>query len=216
MSASASGITSTIAGSSKHTHVVRNDDKFTPIQKQIISALSISPGLLQPDKGDIRMSYAKYTAIREAINKLHTMKLAGTWTEKVPTLQDISGIFLSKSAYFENHHRIFPSVHYYAPMKKWLSNADDAPEDVEVWGNFRRTFANLEKILKNNGAPAKNFVKRGDKKLNKGKKKATSSEEEEEVVGKGKSKAKEKSKKKGKKSGGSQKKASSNQNEDSD
>ena len=90
MSASASGIASTIAGSSKHTHVVCNDDKFIPIQKQIISTLSISPGLLQPDR-DIHMAYAKYTAIHEAINKLHTMKLASTWTTKVPLFKTFLG-----------------------------------------------------------------------------------------------------------------------------
>jgi hypothetical protein len=50
----------------------------------------------------------------------------------LPTLQEVSGIFVSKSAFFSNHKRVFPNVPLYPAMEKWLLNEDDAPEDVTV------------------------------------------------------------------------------------
>jgi len=193
MSAATSALGSTMAGSSKQAHSTVTDsgnDELSSTQNLIINALGITRSLAQHERGDIRMAYAKYMTIKDAVKQLNQMKKAGTWTAKLPTLQEISGIFVSKSAFFSNHNRVFPNVPLYPAMEKWLLNEEDVPEDVKVWGNAKHTFGNLDKILKSHGAPSAS-VKKGGKK----KKKGTSSGSEEEVVkGKGKGKAKEKGK----------------------
>jgi len=193
MSVSASAMGSTIAGSSKHTHLTAThsgNDELSSIQSLIVNALGITFTL--HERGDIRIAYAKYLAICRAVKQVNDMKIAGTWTEKPPTLQEISGIFVSKSAYFNNHNKIFPNVSLFPAMEKWLLNGEDAPEDSVVWGNAKHTFTNLEKILQSHGAPAS---KKGG---NKGKKTQNSASEESEDIGKGKSKEKPKEKEKAK------------------
>ena len=191
MSGTASGLGSTMAGSSKQAQSAdHGNDELSPTQNLIINALGITHSLAQHEKGDIRMAYSKYIVIKNAVKQLNQMKSAGIWTDKFPTLQEISGIFVSKSAFFSNHKRVFPNVTFYPEMEKWLLNGDDAPEDAEVWGNAKHTFDNLDKILKSHGAPSAS-VKGGKKKV---------SGEDEVVKGKGKGKAKEKGKgKKGRK-----------------
>jgi len=192
MSATTSAFGSTMAGSSKQARSAAADsgnDELSHTQNLIINALGINRGLPH-EKGDIRMAYAKYMSIIKAVKDLKDMKAAGTWTTKLPTLQEVSGIFVGKSAFFSNHHRVFPMVPLYPAMQKWLLDEDDAPEDVKVWSNAKHTFGNLENILKSHGASFGSGKKGGNKK------KEISSESEVEVVkGKGKGKAKEKGRK---------------------
>ena len=188
MSTSTSALGSTMAGSSKQAHATVTDsgnDELSSTQNLIINALGITRGLALHEKGDIRVAYAKYMAIKKAIRQLNAMKKAGTWTAKLPTLQEVSGIFVSKSAFFNNYHRVFPNVPLYPAMERWLLNE----EDVTVWGGARPTFDNLDKILKSHGAPSASGKKGGKKK-----KGSPSGSEEEVVKGKGKGKAKEKGK----------------------
>jgi len=198
-SASASALGSTRAGSSKQGHSAAADsgnDELSPVQHLIVNALGIKRGLTQHDRGDICAAYAKYMATVNAVKQLKDMRAAGTWTAKLPTLQEVSGIFVSKSTFFENHHKIFPMVPLFPAMQKWLLDGDDAPEAVQVWGSAKQTFANLKKILESHGAIFGSSKKKGAKSLNVSKKKKDTSESEVEVVkGKGKGKAKEKGRK---------------------
>jgi len=193
MSAATSALGSTMAGSSKQTHSAAADsgnDELSHTQNLIVNVLGLNRGLAH-EKGDICMAYAKYMTIKDAVKQLNQMKKAGTWTAKLPTLQEISGIFVSKSAFFSNHHKVFPMVPLYPAMQKWLLNQDDAPEDVKVWRDAKHTFGNLENILKSHGASFGSGKKGGNKK-------EASSESEVEIVkgkGKGKGKAKEKGRK---------------------
>jgi hypothetical protein len=56
-------------------------------------------------------------------------------------------IFMSKSAYFRNHSKVFTMVDRHPQMKKWLLNAIDGPTDYNVWGNQKHTFDVLRAIL---------------------------------------------------------------------
>jgi len=197
MSASASVFGSTRAGSSKQAHSAAADsgnDELSATQSLIVNALGLTRSFAQHERGDIRLAYAKYMAILDAVKQLKGMKTGGTWTAKLPTLQEVSGIFVSRSAFFNNHHKIFPMVPLFPEMKKWLEDGDDAPEDVKVWGNAKHTFGNLENILKSHGASF--TAKKGGRKSLNVKKKKTSSESEVEVVNrKDKGKGKEKERK---------------------
>jgi hypothetical protein len=194
MSASTSAFGSTRAGSSKQARSAAADsgnDDLNHVQNLIVNALGITCGLAH-EKGDICIAYANYMTIVKAVKQLKEMKAAGTWTTKLPTLQEVSGIFVGKSAFFSNHHRVFPQVPLYPAMEKWLLDGDDAPADVNVWGHAKHTFGNLENILESHGAYFAPVKKGGKKSL---KKKETSSESEEVVKGKGKGKAKGKARK---------------------
>jgi len=194
-SASASALGSTRVGSSKQAHSTATDsghEELSPTQNLIVNALGINCGLAQHERGDIRMAYAKYMAIIDAVKQLKDMKAAGTWTAKLPTLQEISAIFVSKSSFFSNHHKVFPMVPLFPAMQEWLLDGDDAPEAVKVWGSAKHTFGNLEKILESHGAVFSSSKKQGRKSS---KKKDTSESEVEVVKGKGKGKAKEKGRK---------------------
>jgi hypothetical protein len=173
-SASASALGSTRAGSSKQGHSAATDsgnDELSPVQHLIVNALGINRGLTQHDRGDIRTAYAKYMATVNAVKQLKDMRAASTWTAKLPTLQEVSGIFVSKSTIFENHHKIFPMVPLFPAMQKWLLDGDDAPEAVQVWGSAKQTFGNLKKILESHGAIFASSKKKGGKSSSVSKKK---------------------------------------------
>jgi hypothetical protein len=92
------------------------------------------------------MAYTRYLAVQNAQKRLSKMCDDGTWTLKMPILEDIAGVFGSKSAYF-NHSSVFAVVHKHPEVLKWLERADDAPTDGELWGSKKPTFAKLEAIL---------------------------------------------------------------------
>jgi hypothetical protein len=130
------------------------------------------------------------------------MEVARTWTHKKPTLEDIVEVFMSRSGYFNRPHKLFPKLHVILDMKKWLENGDDAPADVEVWGERRPSFKSLKEILaayETSGRKKKEMMMNREKK----KQKAESASESSEEIVKGKGKAKAKAKK------GASKKASS-------
>ena len=85
-SASASALGSTMAGSSKQSCSAVTDsgnDELSSTQNLIINALGITCSLAQHERGDIRMAYTKYMAIKDAVKQLQGMKKAGTWTAKI-------------------------------------------------------------------------------------------------------------------------------------
>jgi len=131
---------------------------LSAIQELIISTLNIPLHLTDCSakaKADIRMAYAKYLALLDAIKSMSKMVTSGTWTYKTVTNDDIIEIFMSKSAYFKNHAKVFPMVNRYPMMERWLSNGDDSPSDYDVWGYQRHTFDVLRSILSALPADAK-------------------------------------------------------------
>ena len=128
---------------------------------------------------DLHMAYTKYIAIQDAIKQLSKLNTAGLWpTKKMPSLDTIVGVFMSKSAYHTNYSKVFAAVVKHPEMEKWLQNADDAPADAEVWGEYRPSFENLKKIV----------MQQKQKKGSKGKKRQIDSSSPVRVVGKGKEK----------------------------
>lgn len=146
------------------------------------------------NKGDIRMAYTRYLAVQNAQKRLSKLCDDGTWKLKMPILEDIAGVFGSKSAYF-NHSQIFASVHKHPEVQKWLERADDAPTDGKLWGGKKPTFGKLEAIMEKNERKMKKSEKKSGKKSEhdkKGKKRQdNSSSESLEKITKKKGKGKE-------------------------
>ncbi|KIM75438.1 hypothetical protein PILCRDRAFT_13523 [Piloderma croceum F 1598] len=130
------------------------------------------------------------------------MERSATWTHKKPTVQDIVGIYMSRSGYFNRSHKLFPKlsvtpgVSVIPEMLEWLEGKEDAPTQEAVWGDKKPSFAVLSDMLDLLEGKKKKKVTKG-----KGKKQVElSSHSEEEVVkGKGKGKAKAKKAKGGSK-----------------
>src|SRR5882672_8449030 len=118
------------------------------IRDLIANALGIPEHLIDRKKGgDIRVAYAKYLALVDALDNLSTMSASGTWKHN-NTHDDVIEVFMSKSAYFKSHSKTFPLLDHYPAMREWLENKADAPADSEVWGNEKKhTFEALKKIL---------------------------------------------------------------------
>jgi hypothetical protein len=142
------------------------------------------------NKGDIRMAYTRYLAVQNAQKRLSKLCDDGTWTLKMPILEDIAGVFGSKSAYF-NHNQLFASVHKHPGVQKWLERADDAPTDGKLWGGKKPTFGKLEAIMEKNERKLKKSEKKSEHDK-KGKKcQDNSSSESLEKITKKKGKGKE-------------------------
>ena len=120
------------------------------IQELIISTLNIPIHLTdrsKQHKGNIRMAYAKYVGLLAALRSMSALISAGTWTHQMVSNDDMIEIFMSKSAYFKNHSKVFMMVDRYPQMKKWLLIAEDSPSDYQVWGYQKHTFDVLKAIL---------------------------------------------------------------------
>jgi len=122
-------------------------------------------------KADIHVVYAKYIALLAACKAMSKLVTAGTWTYKAVNNNDMIEIFMSKSAYFKNHAKVFCLVKRSPMMRKWLENVDDAPADHEVWGYSKHTFDVLKAILTVLPDPVTPTVE-GDRRKGKGKEKA--------------------------------------------
>ena len=86
------------------------------IQELIISTLNIPIHLTdrpRKAKGDIRMAYAKYVRLMATLKSMSKLVTGGTWTHEIATNDDIIEIFMSKSAYFQNHSKVFIMVDRY-------------------------------------------------------------------------------------------------------
>jgi hypothetical protein len=123
------------------------------IQDLIVIALGIPDHLIDRKKGgDMRVAYAKYLAVLDALDNLSLMSGSGTW--KHPnTHDDVIEVFVSKSVYFRNHAKVFPLLVHYPAMKEWFEKtadtveADRATADAVVWGSEKHSFDSLRKIL---------------------------------------------------------------------
>jgi hypothetical protein len=126
-------------------------EKLAPIQQLIVTTLTIAPHLYDRTpqaKVNIRLAYSKYLAVLDTFTSIARLILSGDWTQKKkPTNDDMIDIFISKSAWFQNHSKIFPLVKRSPAIEKWLLGAVDAPTDFEVWGHEKQTFDILMSTL---------------------------------------------------------------------
>ena len=161
-----------------------------PLQQTLVETFNISTHLMQREKvADLRVAYAKFLDIQRVIEGVNQMELAGTWTQKKPTIQDIVEVYMSRSGYFNRSRKFFPRVNLIPGMQEWLKNEDDAPAEAEVWGDKKPSFKNLSDMLDHYKSPAKKKVAKEKRKQQV---EPSSHSEEEVVKGKGKGKAKAK------------------------
>src|ERR1700683_750939 len=139
------------------------------IQELIISTLNIPIHLTDRSnkaKGDLRMAFAKYVRLLATLKSMSELVTAGTWTHQIVANDDLIEIFMSTSAYFKNHSKVFTMVNRHPQMKKWLLTADDGPRDYDVWGYRKHTFDVLKAILTPMPPPPVDIKGKGKEEVN--------------------------------------------------
>jgi len=120
---------------------------LTPLQSLIKETLEIPDHLTTNfNRGDIRMAYTRYLAVEDARRRLSKLRANGTWTQKLPTLEEAAGVFFKKTTFF-NHSPIFAKVSNFPLVEQWLLGGEDAPSDSKLWGSKRPTYAKLEELV---------------------------------------------------------------------
>jgi hypothetical protein len=120
------------------------------IQVLIISTLNIPIHLTdrsKKPKGNLCVAYAKYVGLLAALKSMSALVTSGTWTHQIVANEDMIEMFMLKSAYFQNHSKVFTMVDRHPQMRLWLLNADGGPSDYDVWGYKKHTFDVLKAIL---------------------------------------------------------------------
>jgi hypothetical protein len=164
---------------------------LTPLQLFIKETLDIPDHLTTNFKGgDIRMAYNRYLEVGNARRRLTKLRAEGTWTQKLPTLEEVAGVFFGRTTYF-NHSQSFAKVPDFPLVEKWLLGEEDAPSDSRLWGSKKPTYAKLDELVGHK-------EKKGKSKKNKKEKRYQDvSSSSEASVKKGKDKKKGEGSKKG-------------------
>jgi hypothetical protein len=118
---------------------------------ELIAALNIPESLIERPPGtlDVRDAWGKYKGYQAAQALLHRMRNDGTWTLRKPSSDEMVELFISKSSWHENFTKLLPVAKRYPLLVAWLEQAEDAPEDDDVWGVQKGcySFGDLEGLL---------------------------------------------------------------------
>ena len=141
---------------------------YTPVQKNFIAQLGIEQEYMECKEHGLWYAYSKYKEFVH-IHQIWTAHAnANTWFGG-GKVEDLMEIFASTS-YFYSHYKLFDHVISFPKVVQWLTEADDCPDDEDVWGFEMQlyTFDSLKKFLREQGVGIKN------KKKDKGKQKEVS------------------------------------------
>jgi hypothetical protein len=153
-------------------------------QTELIEALNIPLSLVtRPKIVDVHLAYAKYKAFHHAQLELYRMVAAGTWVLRSPSTDDLIQIFVSKSVWYDNYVKVFPTAKTFPLLLEWLekpydlstANDDLSELNIRIFGVDKSTytFANLKTAIQDLKARDKKGKGKGMGK-GKGKRKADS------------------------------------------
>ena len=177
---------------------------LTPYQIDMMSLLDIPASLTFRPKGsvDLRIAYTKYKGYLQAQSTMLRMTSEGTWSLRKPKAEELVEIFMSKSVWHSSYQKFFPMAKDYPLLLSWLDNAEDAPSNIDVFGEEKnpytfkdfQAFINRAEVMRKGKGKrkAKGSVSEGAQQKKKGKGAEKEKEKEKE---KGKGKGKEKAKK---------------------
>lgn len=123
---------------------------------------------------DVRISYARHVAAKNAIRVWKTKKEKGEWTvdTKITEL-DIGKVFFFGRSNFYDVGKLFkklnPDIPQHAKMLQWLENGPGAPSDADIWGDIHMhgssySRVKLEQWLEATGERIEREKKRSHKK----------------------------------------------------
>ena len=136
------------------------------------------------EKPTLQFIYRRYCTVNDIHCEVDQKVKDRTWKGSLITKTDITNLFVAKTTWHNLYHTQMPAAEKYDDMLAWLTDAEDAPSDIDLWGVAKDhyTLKDLDLWLKEKAG------KKGKAAL-KGKAKA----EVGEGTGKGKEKEKSKS-----------------------
>jgi len=141
------------------------------------------------DKPTLQLLYQRYCAANDIYRQVDQMVKARTWKGATITKTDVIGLFVAKTTWHTSYRVQFPAAEKHNNMRAWLTEAEDAPSDADLWGDTKdhHTLKDLDGWLKEAGQKGKVVKKVAKRAIGGGKAKATVSQSS----GKGKEKEKE-------------------------
>jgi len=143
------------------------------------------------DKPTLQFLYQRYCAANDIYRQVDQMAKDRTWKGTTITKTEVIGLFVAKTTWHASYRIQFPAAEKHDNMRAWLTEAEDAPSDADLWGDTKdhHTLKDLDGWLKEKAGPKGKAVKKVAKRaIGGGKAKATVSQSS----GKGKEKEKEK------------------------
>jgi len=142
------------------------------------------------DKPTLQLLYQRYCAVNNIHRQVDQMTKDRTWKGVSITKTEIIGLFVAKTTWHKSYRTQMPAAETHNNMRAWLTEAEDAPSDADLWGDAKDhyTLKDLDDWLKKKaGKKAKVVKKVGVRAIAAGKAKANVAQSS----GKGKEKEQE-------------------------
>ena len=99
--------------------------------------------------GLVSEDFKKWQCFESVKADLEERRTKGTWTMAVLTVTQLIEIFQGKSVRHKNYQKTFPKIERFPRMKMWLEKAENAPSDLEIWGQTKGSynFSDLKKYM---------------------------------------------------------------------
>ncbi|TFK37886.1 hypothetical protein BDQ12DRAFT_666787 [Crucibulum laeve] len=115
------------------------------------------------------LAYGCYKAYLNAHRAFDQLTASGKWPSKykLPVEEDIIGLFIGKTTFYDNYCPLFSKLPDYPNMVQWLNGEthESDNEDIDVWAGYNKkqcTFVDLQKWLNDQQPTKQNGKKKAD------------------------------------------------------
>jgi hypothetical protein len=88
-------------------------------------------------KPTLQVLYQRYCAINDTQRQVDQMNKDRTWKGPTLTKTEIVNVFVARTTWFNFYHIQFKEAEKKDDMNAWLTEADDAPSDADLWGEAK-------------------------------------------------------------------------------
>jgi len=119
-------------------------------------------------KPTLQVLYQRYCTVNDVQRQVDQMNKDRTWKGPTMTKTEVTNIFVAKTTWFNFYKIQMPAAEKQDDMIAWLTDADDAPSDADLWGEAQDhyTLTDLDNwLIKKLGKKAKVVKKVAGKKV---------------------------------------------------
>lgn len=119
------------------------------------------------DKPTLQVLYQRYCAVNDIHRQVDEMIKDRTWKGASITKTEVVTLFVAKTTWHNFYRVQMPAAEKQEDMRAWLTEADDAPSDADLWGEARDlyTLKDLDSWLKEKVGKKGKVVKKGKAKV---------------------------------------------------
>ena len=89
------------------------------------------------NKPTLQVLYQRYCAVNDVQRQVDQMIKDRTWKGPAITKTDVTNVFVAKTTWFNFYNTQMPAAEKQDDMIAWLTEADDAPSDADLWGEAK-------------------------------------------------------------------------------